>query len=417
MIRSPWLTIISLLAGMVVALLLAILFVVVNLKPPANDLRLLILFMSGSGGMTVLVAYLLYRMGLMRWFSSLRWSLLMIVIITTGLIILNVWVTAQLMFISQHDLVLTIALLVFAGMTALIFGLFVANTITDRIQALSQAAERLAEGRLDTRLDAAGSDELADLIQTFNWMADNLQKIDHQKKMIEQTRRDLITWVSHDLRTPLTSIRVMIEALADEVVTDPDTVARYVQSSRSELQHLSRLIDDLFELAKLDAGHFDAHYDLSSLKDLISDALSSMSARAEHRQVKLIGSVGADLDPVYMAPDKIQRVLYNLIDNALQHTPPQGEVVIRACREVDQVRVEVRNSGSTVDPAHLGHLFESFYRGDSSRVRDEDGRRGTGLGLAIARGFVEAHRGRIWVESRADTGTTFSFTLPLRRPT
>jgi signal transduction histidine kinase len=116
-----------------------------------------------------------------------------------------------------------------------------------------------------------------------------------------------------------------------------------------------------------------------------------------------------------MVPDKIQRVLYNLIDNALQHTPPQGEVIIRACREADQVRVEVHNTGSTIDPGQISHLFDSFYRGDSSRVRDEDGRRGTGLGLAIARGFVEAHRGKIWVESCADTGTTFTFTLPLRQ--
>jgi signal transduction histidine kinase len=412
--RSPWLTVVLLLIGMVMALLVAILFVIVNLHPPAADLRLLTMFMSASGGITVLLAYLLYRMGLLRWFASLRWSLLMIVIITTVLIILNVWVTAQLMFISQHDLVLTIALLVFAGMTALIFGLFVANTMTDRIRALSWASERLAQGRLDTRLDAVGSDELARLTQTFNWMADNLQKIDHQKKMVEQTRRDLIAWVSHDLRTPLTSIRVMIEALADEVVTDPETMSRYIHSSRSELHHLSRLIDDLFELAKLDTGYLDAHFDMSSLKDLISDVLSSIGPRAERRQIKLIGRVGDDLDPVYMAPDKIQRVLYNLIDNALQHTPAQGEVVIRACREADQVRVEVHNSGSTIEPSDIHSIFESFYRGDRSRVRDDEGRRGTGLGLAIARGFVEAHRGKIWVESRAEIGTIFSFTLPLR---
>lgn len=415
--RSPWLTLIALLAGMIAALLLAVLFVVANLKPPAQDVRLLVLFMSGSGAITVLLAYLLYRMGLLRWFRSLRWSLLMIVIIIAGLIILNVWVTAQLMFISQHDLVLTIALLVFAGMTALIFGFFVTSTITDRMQALSQAVERLAGGQFDTRLEAVGSDELANLIQTFNWMADSLQRLDHQKKMIEQTRRDLIAWVSHDLRTPLTSIRAMIEALADEVVTDPETMRRYIFTSRAELQQLSRLIDDLFELARLDAGFLDAHYDMSSLKDLISDVLSSMSPRAERRQVKLIGSVGDDLDPVYMAPDKIQRVLYNLIDNALQHTPPEGEVVIRACRELDQVRVEVHNTGSTIAPAHIGHVFESFYRGDSSRVRDDEGRRGAGLGLAIARGFVEAHRGEIWVESPANAGTTFGFTLPLRKPT
>jgi signal transduction histidine kinase len=190
-------------------------------------------------------------------------------------------------------------------------------------------------------------------------------------------------------------------------------VSRYIHSSLTEVQHLSRLIDDLFEMAKLDAGRLDTDIDRASLKDLISDVLSSMSAQADRRQVKLCGSVSEDVDPVMMAPDKIQRVLYNLIDNALQHTPPQGEVTIRACRENDQARVDVHNTGPAIDPIHLPHIFTSFYRGDRSRVRDEDGRRGTGLGLAIARGFVEAHHGRLWVESCADSGTTFSFTLPL----
>jgi signal transduction histidine kinase len=415
MIRSPWLSMVSILAGMLSAMLLAVLYVALNLDPPAKDLRLLVLFMAGSGGATVISAWTLYRFGLTRWFSSLRWSLLMIVAITAVLIMINVWVTARLMFISQHDFVLTIALLVFAGMTALIFGLFITTTITDRVQSLSAAAQRLAKGKLDTRLHVVGNDELAELTQTFNWMATNLEQIDQQKQLIEQTRRDLIAWVSHDLRTPLTSIRVMLEALADDVVTDPDTISRYIHSSLSEIQHLSHLIDDLFELAKLDTGHLDAQFDSSSLKDLISDVLSSMSARAQHRQVKLVGTVDHDLDCVYMASDKIQRVLYNLIENALHYTPPQGEVLIHACREDNRARVDVHNTGSTIDPQHIKHLFDSFYRGDSSRVRDEAGRRGTGLGLAIARGFVEAHQGQIWVDTHPDTGTTFSFTLPLQR--
>jgi signal transduction histidine kinase len=149
---------------------------------------------------------------------------------------------------------------------------------------------------------------------------------------------------------------------------------------------------------------------------MISDVLSSMSAQALRRQVTLRGSVNPDLDPVYMVPDKIQRVLYNLLDNALRYTPPAGEVTIHAHRKADHVRIDVHNTGSTIDPAHLPLIFNSFYRGESSRVQSEDGHRGTGLGLAIARGFVEAHRGKIWVESQADRGTTFSFTLPLLKP-
>lgn len=407
----------SILSGMSAALALAVLVVVLKINPPAKDVRLLILFMSVSGVLTVLLAYHLYCQGMSKWFSRLQWSLIATVIITVVLILINVWVTAQLMFISEHDLVLTIALLLFAGLTALFFGLFIAATLTERIDALSQAAQRLAEGKLDTRLEVrGGDDELSKLAETFNWMADSLQKLDRQKSMVEQTRRALIAGVSHDLRTPLTSIRVMIEAITDEVVTDPDTVSRYMHSSLSELQHLSRLIDDLFELAKLDAGQLDIQFDMSSLNDLLSDVLSSMSAQANQYQVTLRGSVDPNVDPVHMAPDKIQRVLYNLIDNALRYTPPNGEVMIHACRDGANVRIDVHNTGSTIAPVHIPHLFESFYRGESARVRAEDGRRGTGLGLAVARGFVEAHRGKIWVESAPERGTTFSFTIPALKP-
>jgi signal transduction histidine kinase len=412
--RFPLLFILS---GMSAALALAVSFIVYRLRPPTGDVRLLIVFMSGSGLLTVLLAYLLYRRGIVQWFPSLHWSLLTSVLITVVLIFINVWFTAQLMFISKHDLVLTIALLLYAGLTALLFGLFIVTTLTNRIDKLSQAARRLAEGKLDTRLAVEGSDELARLAEAFNWMADSLQKLDREQRLVEQTRRTLIAGVSHDLRTPLTTMRVMVEAMADGVVTDPDTISRYVRSTLSELQHLSRLIDDLFELAKLDAGQLDLQFDVSSLSDLISDVLSSMSVQANQHHIRLNGSVNPDADLVYMAPDKIQRVIYNLLDNALCYTPPDGLVTIMACREGTNVRVDVHNTGSFIDPVHAPYIFESFYRGESSRVRGDDGRRGTGLGLAIARGFVEAHRGKIWVESTPERGTTFSFTIPERPST
>jgi signal transduction histidine kinase len=410
------LSLLFILAGMGAALIAAIMFVVLQLDPPIGDVQLLGLFMSGSGLLTVALAYIPYHRGLARWFPSLRWALLTSVVITVVLVFLNVWFTAQLMFISYHDLELTIALLLFAGITAVSFGWFVASTVAERIARLSRAAERLAGGQLDTRLTIEGHDELAKFAQTFNWMADSLEKIDQQKRVVEQTRRALIAGVSHDMRTPLTSMRVMIEAISDGVVSDPETISRYITSSLSELQHLSRLIDDLFELAKLDAGHLDAQYLHASLSDLISDVLSSMSAQAANRRIAMHGSVGQDIDPVYVAPDKIQRVLYNLIDNALRFTPSGGQVTIHACREGQQVRVDVHNTGSTISPDDLPYIFDSFYRGESSRARDENGYRGTGLGLAIARGFVEAHKGKIWAESRAESGTTFTFTIPQANP-
>jgi signal transduction histidine kinase len=397
---------------MAAALLAALLVVMSGIDLPSKDLRLLLLVMSGTGVTTVLLAYLLYQQGIVRRFSSLRWALLTSIVITVLLVLSNVWITAQLMFISQHDFVLTTALLTFAGLTALIFGLFVASAITTRIRDLSVAAESLAEGKLETRLAVRGNDELSEFARTFNWMAESLQQIDHQKRMVEQTRRDLIAGVSHDLRTPLTAIRAMLEAINDEVVTDPASIARYVGLSLAEVENLSRLIDDLFELARLDAGHLDAHFEYASLRDLISDTISTMNAQASRKRIILRCDISQDIDPVYMVPDKIRRVLHNLLDNALRYTPPSGDVTIRAYRLEDRVCVDVHNTGAWIESVHLPHIFESFYRVERSRLQAEDGHRSTGLGLAIARGFIEAHRGKIRVESTPERGTTFSFAIP-----
>lgn len=395
------------------ALLAAMLIIIPTLNPPSQDVRLLALFMTSTGILTISVAYIMYRLGLVSWFSSLRWSLLVTIVLTVLLVFLNVWVTAQLMFISPHDLLLTTALLVFAGVIAITFGFFIASAITDSIRELASATERLADGDLSTRLEIKGNDELAQLAQAFNNMAHSLQEIDAQKQMLEQARRDLIAWVSHDLRTPLASIRVMIEAMMDGVVSDAETVDRYLHNANNEIEHLNRLIDDLFELAQLDTGHIKLMLENASLRDLISDTLGVMSAQAAQRHIALMGEV-EDVDPVYMAPDKIQRVLYNLVHNAIIYTPPEGKITLIARQAEDGVRVDVHNTGASIAPTELPRIFESFYRGERSRSKDVTGHRGAGLGLAIARGFVEAHGGRIWVESAPDKGTTFSFSIPHR---
>lgn len=404
--------------GVLLSLSIAVIIVLASLTnpaPPLEDIFQLILFMASSGILTVALAYMLYRLGLIRWFRSLRWALLVTIVLTVSLVFINVWVTAQLMFIDPHDLALTSALLVFAGLTAITFGVFISRAITDGIFDLVGAAERLARGDLSARLDVKGNDELSGLAETFNWMAGNLQQVDEQKRMLEKTRRDLIAWVSHDLRTPLASMRVMVEAIADGVVDDRVTVERYLRNTQSEIQHLSHLIDDLFELAQLDVGHLQLFFQEASLRDLISDTLGTMKPQADAKQVKLSGSVADGIDLIYMAPEKIQRVLYNLINNAIAYTPSGGEIKLTVKIMGANVLIEVHNTGGAIDSADLPYIFNSFYRGERSRRRNENGERGAGLGLAIARGFIEAHKGKIWVESLPATGTKFSFTIPLKR--
>ncbi len=404
--------------GIIAAMIGALIVITETSDPSTANLTLLILFMTATGIITLTVSYIVYQRGLTRWFRSLRWALLFTVALTVALIFVNVWVMARLMFINYQDLSITTALLFFAGLTAIAFGFFVTSTITDSIMELAGVAERVAQGDLSARMEVRGNDELARLTETFNWMASNLQEIDQQKRDIEQTRRNLIAWVSHDLRTPLTSMRVMIEALQDGVVTDPDEVARYLDNTKSEIENLSRLITDLFELAQIDIGHVRLNYQHASLCDMISDTIGSMMARANSKSIRLSGKVSDRIDPVHMAPDKIQRVLYNLIDNAIEHTPQGGSITLNAycyddLAECPKVRVDVHNTGEGLDTTTAAQVFTSFYRGEKSRARGDRKERGAGLGLAISRGFIQTHGGEIWLENTsAPTGIRFSFTLP-----
>jgi signal transduction histidine kinase len=243
-------------------------------------------------------------------------------------------------------------------------------------------------------------------------MARRLQEAAEQKAMLEQSRRDLIAWASHDLRTPLASLQLVIDALVDGVADDAETQQRYLHTAQIEIANLKELINDLFELSQLESGHIDLKLQRTSLSDLLSDTLSAMRAMAERRGVRLDGRVGRDIDPVRIDPVKIQRVLYNLLSNAIRHTPGGGEVLLTAEVIPSGVRVTVRDSGEGIASEDLPHVFERFYRGERARTRDPHGERGAGLGLAIARGLIEAHRGTIEVDSQPGQGARFTFTLP-----
>lgn len=186
-------------------------------------------------------------------------------------------------------------------------------------------------------------------------------------------------------------------------------MARYLHTMRGQIQDLSTLIDDLFELSQLDRAERGLELESTSLRDLISDTLESHRAQAEHKGVRLQGHVDTVVDPVRLNPQKMQRVLGNLMQNAIGFTPAGGVVTITADRVPDGVQVEVRDTGQGIGRDELPRVFDWFYRGEPSRSRTP---RGAGLGLAIARSIVEAHGGRIWVESTVGNGSTFRFVIP-----
>jgi signal transduction histidine kinase len=392
---------------LIVALSLGIFYLLMT--PPLNDLRLMAMFLGITALVSAIVGYGAYKLGWLNLSPTLRWSLLGGYALSSLLTFFNVWFSAQMMFASQHDLLLAIVLLIFASGMAMVLGYFLSSTITNRIYMLKEAAEKLAEGNLQTRVPANGRDEVTALAHTFNQMAEQLEAAEKKQRELERLRADLIAWVGHDLQTPLASMRVILEALEDGVVDDPQTVKRYLSTAQRDVRSLSVLIDDLFQMAQLDTGGIPLDRAASSLSDLISDTLESFSELASRQGVILEGSVDPDVDPVMMDTQRIGRVLNNLIGNALRHTPAGGRVEVHAWRKNSGVEVSISDSGEGIRAEDLPHIFESFYRGEKSRSRATGG---AGLGLAISRGIVQAHGGEIKVHSEAGRGSQFIFTLP-----
>jgi signal transduction histidine kinase len=316
------------------------------------------------------------------------------------------------MFISGHDLSLLLTMLTFAAALSVGFALLYAMPLSSRIQRVRDGAERIAGGQLGSEVRVDGHDEVARLADDFNRMARALEEAAELEREMEKARRELVASVSHDLRTPLASTRALIEALADGVATDPQTESRYLSSASRELEHLSRLVDDLFELARIDAGLLELTLEEASLHDLISDTISSFQPQAEQQGVRLKGEIVGDVDPVLANPPRLQRVLHNLVSNALRHTPAAGAVTLRATGEGEEAHIEVSDTGEGIAPEDLPRVFERSFRGERSRTRAEkDSAPGAGLGLAIARGLVEAHGGTMAVESDPGHGSRFRFTL------
>lgn len=392
---------------LIVAISLGI-FVLI-MVPPMSELGLMALYLGITALVSALAGYAAYRFGWINHSPTLRWTLLGGYALASILTFFNVWFSAHMMFASEHDLLLAIILLVFAGGMAMVLGYFLSSTVTERIHGLKEAAEKLAKGDLKTRVPVQGRDEVGVLANAFNQMAEQLQAADQKQRELDTLRRDLIAWVSHDLQTPLTSMRAILEAVADGVVDEPETVKRYLNTAQRDVRNLSALIDDLFQMAQLDAGGFPLNKDNASLSDLVSDTLESFTELAKQQDIMLEGKVDPDVDPVHMDTQAIGRVLNNLIGNALRHTV-QGRVSVWVRRAAQGVEVTVSDTGEGIRAEDIQHIFERFYRGDISRSRSRG--TGAGLGLAIARGIVRAHGGDIHVESEVGKGTQFTFCIP-----
>jgi signal transduction histidine kinase len=304
------------------------------------------------------------------------------------------------MFLSPHDAFFAALLATDALLVAAICGTLLARGAMADLDAVRTTLHAVAEGRRDVVTGVRGGGELGELAHEVDAM---VARLDGE----ERARRALVVAVSHDLRTPITSLRLLADAIGDGIV-DERTARDYAARISTHVQALGALIEDLFELSRLEAGELHWSMRQVAVDELIRETVEAMRPQADASSVAIRAVLEADGPIAHGDPARLQRVLFNLIQNAIRHTPADGTVTVHTSHAADGLQIEVADTGTGIPEGEREHVFTPFHRLDPSRT---DG--GSGLGLAIARAIVEAHGGRIWV---ADAETGASVRILLRGP-
>jgi len=391
----------------------AVLLTELTMSPSWAELRKLAIYLALAGVASAGLGWVALRGADRMLGPGLRGRAFLSSVIAGAVALLNVIIVGQLMFVStEHDLNLLLTLVIFSAVITAFFSFSVAATVAGRIENIATAIRLLAHGAFATRLAPNGNDEVARLSEDVDLLAARLQAADDQRAALDRERRELTAAISHDLRTPLASLRAMTEALNDGIVDEPAEVRRYYATMRREIERLSRMIDDLFELSQLDAGALKLERLPICVQDIAAEVVDAMQAAARLAGVELILNVDSSPPEIEVDGGRIERAIGNLVRNALEHTPGGGRVLVSVAATNGNVDLRVADSGSGIAPSDLPHVWERFYRADTSRGRNGNGD-GAGLGLAITRGIVEAHGGSVEAISGGGDGATFVLRLPL----
>jgi signal transduction histidine kinase len=351
-------------------------------------------------------------MRLARWIraraGSLARQFALVVAIVVAPVLVALVVGDALMVLSTRGLALVAAIVAAAGVIAILAARGVAGGILRDVQALRDGLVAVGRGRRDVTIETSAHDELAELATAANAMIYQLREEEAGRDQSEAARRDLVAAVSHDLRTPITSLRLLADAIGDDIVEDAETRRAYLRRMGTHIDALSVLIDDLFELSRLEAGDISWTREQVPLQELVGETVEAMRVQAEAKGVAVLSEVPETLKPAQANPEKLQRVLFNLIQNAIRHTPADGSVVVRAESVPAGIEFEVADTGDGIAPEERERVFTAFYRGGTDAARTSPG---AGLGLAVSRAIVEAHGGRIWL-AEAPVGTRVRFSLP-----
>lgn len=376
---------------------------------PLTDAVVLVLVATGSALVAAGLGW--WALGPLRR-TSVRAQAVAVAVVVVVSTAVGVLAAARAMFISSHDLTALLVVMVAAGCAGTAAALRLGWHAYSGSRAVEEMAGRMGEApAVGPGGRPPATAELSRLADRITAVSAELDQARRREAGLEQSRRELIAWISHDLRGPLTSIRAMAEALEDGVVDDPETIARYHAATRTETERLAQMVDDLFELSRITAGATTLCPERVPLGSMVDDAVDTVLARADRADVTVERRYG-DLPVVLVSVAELTRVLHNLLDNAIRHTPPGGEVMVVAEVDEDGVsRISVEDQCGGIPEVDLDRVFDLAFRGDHARGRDGGG----GLGLTIARGLVEAHHGSLAVDNAA-CGCRFTVSLPTDRP-
>jgi Signal transduction histidine kinase len=362
----------------------------------------------GTAGLGLLIAVLgLAVLWVLRG-RSIGVMLAVVAVITVAATLAGVVVIILAMAIEAHSTDIVLAVVGIAGVVGLGVSLVLARRVVKAGRRLVAAVEAVTPEGDFTPPDGPLFAELETVSRALDQAYARIRDGRERERALESARRELVTWVSHDLRTPLAGMRAMVEALEDGVVSDEETVRRYHARIRQEVDRLSEMVDDLFELSRIHAGTLRLTRRPVGLGDLVADALAGVEPLARAKGVHL----RADADrvvPVNVDAGELSRALRNLVVNAIRHTPADGTVVVHAEDDGGTARLSVSDACGGIPEEDLPRLFDVAFRGEAARTPGPDG--GAGLGLAIARGIVEAHEGEITVENTGP-GCRFEIRLP-----
>ncbi len=402
---TPYVRFVAVLVALYVATLLVFWLAA---RPTAVDMGI----MAAVGAVAIAavgaVGFAAYRMRLIYRLPRVGGVSIAAFLLAALLILLTVWIGAQLLFIESYDVTVAVVLMLLAAGIVLAIGYLQSLVLSEKIEALHSAAEQLTLGRYHVRVELEDGDELTRLAGVLNGMAAKLEVADRKERQLERLRRDLTAWIAYDLRVPLLSARTMVESIAEGLVTDPEMFNRYLRIARRDINVLSDLIDDLNDMAQVDVTGIRLERTPARIADLIEITVEELAQTAAQKDVKLTARCEPNIPPISIDVRQISRVLNNLVGDAIQRVPKGGSVKLNAYPARNGALIEITDTYEGVRPEDIMTTFKLFFGEDDVRSQTQETPR---LRLALADVVVRAHGSQIRPQRMGDQGLRLVFAL------